>query len=226
MAFRCNLTARYSRGTNPQQGKGRRIGENKIRPGLSLLRRFGLLLPLALALIRAGRRRIRGIRARLRRCGPRSRRVICVGALASRCLVLHRGKCTVGQASAVGGGVPGVGDGAGLEVPLLDAADDVEGELAVAAQRFRPVVRDRVRERQEARDAAHHHLAHHVVVVGVGVDVLHPPQARVGLGAVVEVAHHVDHLLRQLGHLEFVRQQVQVQEWADVLFLLGAADGA
>ena len=42
----------------------------------------------------------------------------------------------------------------------------------------------------------------------------------------VEGAHRLDDVLCEFGDLELVREEVQVEEGADVLFLLGVAEGA
>lgn len=85
---------------------------------------------------------------------------------------------------------------------------------------------DGVGEGEVAGDAADHHLAHGVVLVRVGVDVLHAAQARVGFVGVVEGAHRLDDVVAQLLDLELLREEVEVQQGADVFFFLGVPQGA
>ena len=86
--------------------------------------------------------------------------------------------------------------------------------------------RDSITQRQVSRDAVDHHLAHLIVLAGVCVDVLHPPQARVGLIVVVECTHSLHNIVTQLGNLELLTQEVEVEKWAYVLFSLWVAQGA
>ena len=86
--------------------------------------------------------------------------------------------------------------------------------------------RDGIAQGQVSRDAVDHHLAHLVVLARVRVDVLHPPQARVGFVVVVEGADGLDDVVAQLGDLEVLAEEVEVEEGADVLFGLGVAQGA
>lgn len=88
-----------------------------------------------------------------------------------------------------------------LQLPLLDTADDVDGQLAVLPQRPVPVGRDRVGEGEVAGDGGDHHLAYRVIVLRVGVDVLHAAEARVGVLVVVELADGIDDGGAELVHL-------------------------
>ena len=85
---------------------------------------------------------------------------------------------------------------------------------------------DGVAERQVSGDAIDHHLAHLVVLAGVGVDVLDAAQARVGLVVVVEGAHRLDDVVAQLGDPEGLAEEVEVQQGADVLLGLRVAQRA
>ena len=100
-------------------------------------------------------------------------------------------------------------------MPLLDGADDVDGEGPVAGQRGGPVLGDAGAEGEVAGDGADHHLAHGVVLLRVLVHVLHPPQRRVGRVALVEDAHRLHARLARARHLQPLRQQVQVEQGAD-----------
>jgi len=88
------------------------------------------------------------------------------------------------------------------------------------------MLRNSIAERQEARDAIHHHFAHDVVFVCVGVHVLHPSKARVGFVVVVEGADGLDDVFTKLGDLELLAQEIQVEQWANILFSFGVAQGA
>ena len=122
--------------------------------------------------------------------------------------------------------VPGIGHTPALQVPLLDTANDVHTQLSILLQRILPVRRDGITQGQVSRHAADHHLAHLVVFARVGVDVLHPPQARVGFVVVVEGAHGLDDVVAQLGDLELLAEEVEVEERSHVLFGLRVAQGA
>ena len=122
--------------------------------------------------------------------------------------------------------VPSVGHAPALQVPLLNAANDVHAQLPILLQRVLPVRGDRVAQRQVSRDAVDHHLAHLVVFARVRVDVLHAPQARVRLVVVVEGAHGLHDVVAQLGDLELLAEEVEVEERSDVLLRLGVAQGA
>ena len=142
-----------------------------------------------------------------------------------RSLLFHSTKSNLFP-PAVLADVSGVGHTPALQMPLLDAANDVDAQLPILLKRVLPVRGDRIAQGQVSRDAADHHLAHQVVLARVGVDVLHPPQAWVGLVVVVEGAHGLDDVVAQLGDLELLAEKVEVQEGADVLFGLGVAQGA
>lgn len=122
--------------------------------------------------------------------------------------------------------VSGVGHTPALQVPLLNAPDDIHTQLPVLLQRVLPVRRDRVAQRQVPRDAVDHHLAHLIVFARVRVDVLHTPQARVGLIVVVECAHSLHDIVAQLGDLELLAEEVEVKKWSHVLFGFWVAQGA
>ena len=85
--------------------------------------------------------------------------------------------------------VPSVGHTPALQVPLLNTANDINAQLPILLQSVLPVRRDSIAQRQVSRDAVDHHLAHLIVLARVCIDVLDPPQARVGLVVVVESAH-------------------------------------
>ena len=122
--------------------------------------------------------------------------------------------------------VSSVGNTPTLQVPLLNAANDVHTQLPILLQRVLPMRRDRIAQGQVSRDAIDHHFAHLIVFARVCVDVLHPPQARVCLIVVVERAHSLHDIVTQLGDLELLTEEVEVEEWSHVLFGLGVAQGA
>lgn len=122
--------------------------------------------------------------------------------------------------------VSGIRHAPALQMPLLDAANDVDAQLPILLERVLPVRGDGIAQGQVSRDAVDHHLTHQIVLARVGVDVLHPPQARVGLVVVVEGAHRLDDVVAQLGDLKLLAEEVEVQEGPDVLFGLGVAQGA
>ena len=62
-----------------------------------------------------------------------------------------------------------------LQVPLLNAANDIHAQLPILLQRILPMGGNGIAQGQISRDAVDHHLAHLVVLARVGVDVLHPP---------------------------------------------------
>ena len=111
-------------------------------------------------------------------------------------------------------------------MPLLNAANDIDTQLPILLQRVLPVRRDSVAQRQVSCDAVDHHLAHLIVFARVRVDVLHAPQARVCLVVVVECAHSLHDVVAELGDLELLAEEVEVEKWSDVLFGLGVAQGA
>ena len=86
--------------------------------------------------------------------------------------------------------------------------------------------RDSIAQGQVSCDAVDHHLAHLVVFARVCVDVLHTPQAWVRLIVVVECAHSLHDVVTQLGDLELLAEEVEVEKWSDVLFGLRVAQGA
>lgn len=122
-------------------------------------------------------------------------------------------------------GVPRVGHLASLEVPLLDTPDDIHTQLAILLQSIGPMFGDAVGQGQIAGDAPDHHLAHHVILVRVGVDILHPPQAGVGLVGVVECPDRFDDVGFQGRDLELRGEEIEVQQRADVAFFFRGADG-
>lgn len=122
--------------------------------------------------------------------------------------------------------VSGIGHTPALQVPLLNAANDVHTQLPVLLQCVLPVRRDSIAQCQVSCDAADHHLAHLIVFTRVRVDVLHAPQARVCFIVVVECAHSLDDVVAQLGDLELLAEEVEVEQWSDVLFGLWVAQGA
>ena len=122
--------------------------------------------------------------------------------------------------------VPGVGHTPALQVPLLNAANDVHTQLSIFLQRVLPVRRDGITQGQVSRDAADHHLAHLIIFARVRVDVLHPSQARVCFVVVVECAHGLDDVVAQLGDLELLAEEVEIEKRSHVLFGLGVAQGA
>lgn len=61
-----------------------------------------------------------------------------------------------------------------LQMPLLNAPNNIDAQLPILLQRVLPMLRDRVAERQVARDRIHHHLAHGIILARVGVHILHP----------------------------------------------------
>ena len=119
--------------------------------------------------------------------------------------------------------VSSIGHTPALQVPLLNAANDVHTQLPVLLQRILPVRRDSVAQRQISCDAADHHLAHLIVFARVRVDVLHAPQARICFIVVVECAHSLHDVITQLGDLELLAEEVEVEQWSDVLFGLWVA---
>ncbi len=78
----------------------------------------------------------------------------------------------VGLSSSILTAVSDVGDAALFDVPLLNGADDVDGELTVALEGRRPVGGDLVGGGQLTCNGRDQHLAHLVVLIGLGVDVL------------------------------------------------------
>lgn len=62
-----------------------------------------------------------------------------------------------------------------LQMPLLDTPNDIHAQLPVLLQRILPMLRNRIAERQIARNGIDHHLAHLIVLARVRVHVLHPP---------------------------------------------------
>ena len=122
--------------------------------------------------------------------------------------------------------VSSVGHTPALQVPLLNAANDIHTQLPILLQRVLPVRGDGIAQGQVPRDAVDHHLAHLIVFARVRVDVLHPPQAGVGLIVVVERADGLDDVIAQLGDLELLAEEVEVEERSDVLFGLWVAQGA
>ena len=111
-------------------------------------------------------------------------------------------------------------------MPLLNAANDVHTQLPVLLQCVLPVRRDSIAQCQVSCDAADHHLAHLIVFARVRVDVLHAPQARVCFVVMVECAHSLHDVVAQLGDLELLAEEVEVEQWSDVLFGLWVAQGA
>lgn len=122
--------------------------------------------------------------------------------------------------------VSSVGHTSALQVPLLNAANDIHTQLPVLLQRILPVRRDSIAQCQVSCDAVDHHLAHLIVFARVCVDVLHTPQARVCLIVVVECAHSFHDVVTQLRDLELLAEEVEVEEWSYVLFSLWVAQGA
>lgn len=103
-----------------------------------------------------------------------------------------------------------VWDAALLEIPLLDRADNVDGQLTIALECLGPVGGDLVAGRELAGDRGHEHLAHLVVLVGLGVDVLDSSETRVGRGGVVEFADDLDDVLTKFVHFELLSEEVQI----------------
>lgn len=108
-------------------------------------------------------------------------------------------------------------------MPLLNAANDIHTQLSILLQRVLPVRRDGIAQRQVSCNAVDHHLAHLIVFARVCVDVLHTPQARICLVVVVERAHSLHDVVTQLGDLELLTEEVEVEQWSYVLFGLGVA---
>lgn len=79
-----------------------------------------------------------------------------------------------------------------LQMPLLNAPNNIDTQLPIFLQRVLPMLRDRVAERQIARDRIHHHLAHGIILARVGVHILHPSQPRIGFVSVIEGADGLD----------------------------------
>lgn len=130
-----------------------------------------------------------------------------------------------GIPAPIDAGVPRVGHLASLEVPLLDTPDDIHTQLTILLQSVGPMFGDAVGQGQIAGDAPDHHLAHHVILVRVGVDVLHPPQAGVCLVVMVKRADRFDDVGFQGRDLELRGEEVEVQQRADVAFFFRGADG-
>lgn len=122
--------------------------------------------------------------------------------------------------------VSGIGHTPALQVPLLNAANDIHTQLPILLQRVLPVRRDSVAQGQVSCDAVDHHLAHLIVFARVCVDVLHTPQARVCLIVVVECAHSLHDVVTQLSDLKLLAEEVEVKKWPYVLFGLWVAQGA
>jgi hypothetical protein len=119
-----------------------------------------------------------------------------------------------------------IGDNLLVEPPVLDRADDVDSELTVLAQRLVPVRRQTLLEDHHARNRVHEHVAHGATVLGVGVDVLHAAQAGVRVTELVPFADDLEHVGDQVGDLEFLRHQVQIEEHTEVGLLAGNGERA
>lgn len=128
--------------------------------------------------------------------------------------------------SAILADVSSVGHTPALQVPLLNAANDIHTQLSILLQRVLPMRRDRVAQSQVSRDAIDHHLAHLIIFARVRVDILYPPQAGVCFIVVVEGAHSLHDVIAQLGDLELLAEEVEVEKWSHVLFGLWVAQGA
>ena len=111
-------------------------------------------------------------------------------------------------------------------MPLLNAANDIHTQLPILLQRVFPVRRDSIAQGQVPCDAVDHHLAHLIVFARVCVDVLHTPQARICLIVVIEGAHSLHDVITQLGYLELLAKEVEVEKRSYVLFGLWVAQGA
>lgn len=130
----------------------------------------------------------------------------------------------VGLSASDPAAISGIGDAALFDVPLLDGTDDVHRELAVALECARPVDWDLFARGQLPCDRGDHHLTHFIVFVCLGVDVLHSAETGVCGGAVVKVSGELDDVKPELLYLELFGEKVEVEEWADVFFILGRAD--
>lgn len=122
--------------------------------------------------------------------------------------------------------VSSVGHTSALQMPLLNATDDIHTQLPVLLQRVLPMRRDGVAQSQVSRDAVDHHLAHLIVFARVRVDILYPPQAGVCFIVVVEGAHSLHDVIAQLGDLELLAEEVEVEKRSHVLFGLWVAQSA
>ena len=71
-----------------------------------------------------------------------------------------------------------------------------------------------------------HHLAHVVVGVGVGVDVLDTTEGWIGVLLVVEVRDCFDEFVGEFFGLEFLGEQVEIEEGTKIFFFGGNFDGA
>ena len=145
--------------------------------------------------------------------------------LSHRAMLFHRTKPNLLPPTVLAD-ISSVGHAPALQVPLLNAANDIHTQLPILLQRVLPVCGDGIAQGQVPRDAVDHHLAHRIIFARVCVDVLHPPQARVCLIVVVECADGLDDIIAQLGDLELLAEEVEVEERSDVLFGLWVAQGA
>lgn len=71
--------------------------------------------------------------------------------------------------------ISGVGHTPALQVPLLNAANDIHTQLTIFLQCVLPVRGDSIAQRQVSCDAVDHHLAHLIIFARVCIDVLHTP---------------------------------------------------
>lgn len=145
--------------------------------------------------------------------------------ISSRGLPFHSTKPNL-LPPAILANVSGVGHAPALQMPLLNAADNIHTQLPILLQRVLPMRRDGVAQSQVSRDAVDHHLAHLIVFTRVRVDILYPPQARVCFIVVVECAHSLHDVIAQLGNLELLTEEVEVEKRSHILFGLWVAQGA
>ena len=80
-------------------------------------------------------------------------------------------------------------------MPLLNTPNDIHSQLAIIPQRLLPMRRNLLPERQIARHAPDHHLAHNIILFRIRINVLHPPQARITLIQQIKLPHAIDHVV-------------------------------
>ena len=145
--------------------------------------------------------------------------------LSHRAMLFHRTKPNLLPPTILAD-ISSVGHTPALQMPLLNAANDIHTQLPILLQRVLPVRGNGIAQGQVPRDAVDHHLAHRIVFARVCVNVLHPPQAGVCLIVVVECADGLNDVIAQFRDLELLAEEVEVKKRSDVLFGLWVAQGA
>lgn len=112
-----------------------------------------------------------------------------------------------------------------FQMPLLNTPNNVHAQLPILLERILPMLRDRIPQRQIARNTANHHLAHGIILTGIRIHILHPPKSRIGLIIMKESPNRLHDILRKLDDLKLLAEEIEIEQWADVFFLLRVAQG-